>query len=86
MSDDTELLAAWRAGDQAAGSELFDRHFESLRRFFASKVGTGIEDLVLACGVEMMTRVPLGSNSQGGRCRRSIAITTSSRRSSRARR
>ena len=53
MSDDTELLAAWRTGDQAAGSELFDRHFESLRRFFASKVGAGIEDLVqqtfLAC-------------------------------------
>jgi acetyl-CoA C-acetyltransferase len=33
----------------------------------AGLVGSGIEDLVLACGVEMMTRVPLGSNSQGGR-------------------
>ena len=33
----------------------------------AGLVGAGIEDLVLACGVEMMTRVPLGSNSQGGR-------------------
>jgi acetyl-CoA C-acetyltransferase len=30
-------------------------------------IGAGIEDLVLACGVEMMTRVPLGSNFQGGR-------------------
>ena len=29
-------------------------------------VGSGIEDLVLACGVEMMTRVPLGANMQGG--------------------
>jgi acetyl-CoA C-acetyltransferase len=28
----------------------------------AGLVGAGIEDLVLACGVEMMTRVPLGSN------------------------
>ena len=27
----------------------------------AGLVGAGIEDLVLACGVEMMTRVPLGS-------------------------
>jgi acetyl-CoA C-acetyltransferase len=33
----------------------------------AGLVGAGIEDLVLACGVEMMTRVPLGSNSQGER-------------------
>jgi acetyl-CoA C-acetyltransferase len=32
----------------------------------AGLVGAGIEDVVLACGVEMMTRVPLGSNSQGG--------------------
>jgi acetyl-CoA C-acetyltransferase len=28
--------------------------------------GAGIEDLVLACGVEMMTRVPLGANMKGG--------------------
>jgi len=33
----------------------------------AGLVGGGIEDLVLACGLEMMTRVPLGSNMQGGR-------------------
>ena len=32
----------------------------------AGLVGSGIEDLVLACGVEMMTRVPLGSNMKGG--------------------
>jgi acetyl-CoA C-acetyltransferase len=31
----------------------------------AGMVGAGIEDLVLACGVEMMTRVPLGSNMTG---------------------
>jgi acetyl-CoA C-acetyltransferase len=31
----------------------------------AGLVGAGIEDLVLACGVEMMTRVPLGSNMAG---------------------
>jgi acetyl-CoA C-acetyltransferase len=33
----------------------------------AGLIGGGIENLVLACGVEMMTRVPLGSNMQGGR-------------------
>jgi acetyl-CoA C-acetyltransferase len=33
----------------------------------AGLVGGGIESLVLASGVEMMTRVPLGSNMQGGR-------------------
>ncbi len=32
----------------------------------AALIGAGIEDLVLACGVEMMTRVPLGSNMKGG--------------------
>jgi acetyl-CoA C-acetyltransferase len=33
----------------------------------AGLIGAGVEDVVLACGVEMMTRVPLGSNMQGGR-------------------
>jgi len=33
----------------------------------AGLIGAGIEDLVLACGVEMMSRVPLGSNMAGGR-------------------
>lgn len=32
----------------------------------AGMIGAGIEDLVLACGVEMMSRVPLGSNMKGG--------------------
>lgn len=32
----------------------------------AGLIGAGIEDLVLACGLEMMTRVPLGSNMKGG--------------------
>lgn len=32
----------------------------------AGLVGAGIEDVVLACGVEMMTRVPLGANMKGG--------------------
>ena len=32
----------------------------------AGMIGAGIEDLVLACGVEMMSRVPLGSSMKPG--------------------
>jgi acetyl-CoA C-acetyltransferase len=32
----------------------------------AGLVGSGLEDVALACGIEMMTRVPLGSNMKGG--------------------
>ena len=32
----------------------------------AGLIGAGIEDVVLACGIEMMTRVPLGANMKGG--------------------
>jgi len=32
----------------------------------AAMIGAGIEDIVMSCGVEMMSRVPLGSNMQGG--------------------
>ncbi|MFO0634772.1 MAG: RNA polymerase sigma factor [Nannocystaceae bacterium] len=43
---DPELLQAWRDGDAKAGSELFDRHFEVLYGFLASKVGDAADDLV----------------------------------------
>lgn len=32
----------------------------------AAMIGAGVEDLVMSCGVEMMTRVPLGSNMKDG--------------------
>ena len=32
----------------------------------AAMIGSGMEDIVMACGVEMMSRVPLGSNMKGG--------------------
>jgi acetyl-CoA C-acetyltransferase len=32
----------------------------------ASLIAAGVEDVALACGVEMMTRVPLGANMKGG--------------------
>ena len=32
----------------------------------AAMIGAGIEDVVMSCGVEMMSRVPLGSNMKDG--------------------
>jgi acetyl-CoA C-acetyltransferase len=32
----------------------------------ASMVASGLEEIVMSCGVEMMSRVPLGSNMKGG--------------------
>ncbi len=55
MSDrgDEELLEAWRDGDAAAGSELFERHFDAVYRFLRGKAEVAVEDLVqqtfLAC-------------------------------------
>lgn len=50
---DRDLLARWRAGDKAAGNELFSRHYTALLRFFRNKTDRGIEDLIqetmLAC-------------------------------------
>ena len=46
MSSDQELLTAWRAGDRQAGSTLFDRYFDAVRRFFRNKVEQQAEDLV----------------------------------------
>jgi RNA polymerase sigma factor (sigma-70 family) len=53
VASDAELFEAWRAGDEHAGNELFERHFEALFRFFRGKLHDGAEDLVqqtfLAC-------------------------------------
>src|SRR5690606_10349004 len=46
VSDDLELLAAWRDGDAAAGGRLFRRHFDTLFRFFSTKLDGPVEDLV----------------------------------------
>jgi acetyl-CoA C-acetyltransferase len=32
----------------------------------AAMIGSGMEDVVMSCGIEMMSRVPLGSNMAGG--------------------
>jgi len=50
---DRELLILWGDGDLLAGRALFDRHFDSLHRFFRTKSDDGVEDLIqqtlLAC-------------------------------------
>lgn len=46
VATDLELLDAWRQGDRESGSELFERHFDSICRFFANKVDRDVDDLV----------------------------------------
>ncbi len=50
---DLELLDEWRAGDRNAGDRLFERHFDSVFRFFDRKMDGDPADLVqrtfLAC-------------------------------------
>ncbi|NVB39920.1 sigma-70 family RNA polymerase sigma factor [Pseudenhygromyxa sp. WMMC2535] len=36
--DDFTLLALWRGGDSRAGNNLYDRHFDAVRRFFINSV------------------------------------------------
>ncbi len=65
MEDDDALMAAWRAGDRAAGAALLHRHFDALFRFFANKVSDRAEDLVqetLLAAVEQRERFE-GSSS-----------------------
>ena len=52
-TSDYDLLDAWRGGDTEAGNQLFERHFDSVCRFFRNKVADGVDDLIqrtfLAC-------------------------------------
>ena len=59
-TSDADLLERWRAGDKAAGQQLFARYYDPLERFFINKVATGVDDLLqetfVAC-VENRDRV-----------------------------
>lgn len=45
--NDRQLLSQWRDGDDAAGNQLFERHFDALRRFFSNKAPLrDVEDLI----------------------------------------
>ncbi|PRP92840.1 ECF RNA polymerase sigma factor RpoE [Enhygromyxa salina] len=60
MASDAELLVAWSKGDQVAGEELFERHYEAVSRFFRNKSGDEWSELCqrtfLAC-VESLPRL-----------------------------
>lgn len=53
METDTELLAAWRAGNDAAGNRLVKRHFNAVYRFFRNKVDGDLDELVQATFTRM---------------------------------
>jgi len=44
--DEIDRLQRWREGDADAGSQLFDRHFSCVFRFFRSKISGPVDDLV----------------------------------------
>jgi len=46
VTEDGELVVAWRGGDRRAGEQLFARHFQAVSRFFRNKLGTGVDDLI----------------------------------------
>lgn len=46
MHEDVELLERWRNGEAACGDVLLRRHFASVRRFFCTKIGDDVDDLV----------------------------------------
>ncbi len=46
--DDIALLDRWRAGDEAAGQTLFERHFKSIYCFFRTKCESEVDELVQA--------------------------------------
>jgi RNA polymerase sigma-70 factor (ECF subfamily) len=45
VSDDLELLLAWRSGDDEAGNRLARRHFQDIYTFFRTKAADAAEDL-----------------------------------------
>lgn len=46
--DDYVLVDRWRSGDKAAGHVLFQRHFDSVSRFFETKCEAEADELVQA--------------------------------------
>lgn len=67
VRDEHELLAAWQAGDEGAGEILFERYYEGLDCFFASKAGDDAKDLIqrtFLLLLENQTRVREGGKLQ----------------------
>ncbi|MFV8753551.1 RNA polymerase sigma factor [Nannocystaceae bacterium ST9] len=51
---DAELLEGWRAGDDRAGEQLFDRHADAVARFFENKVHESADDLTQTTFLRMV--------------------------------
>jgi len=67
VTDEQQLLGAWREGDEDAGEILFERYYESLSRFFRSKAGEQAPDLIqrtFLVLVETQTRIREGTSFQ----------------------
>ena len=56
MESDDALLQAWRGGDRRAGTRLIERHFDSLCRFFRSKLGDDVDDLIQRTFLDCLER------------------------------
>jgi RNA polymerase sigma-70 factor (ECF subfamily) len=56
--NDYELLAAWRAGDGAAGNRLLRRHFRTVYRFFRNKLDDDIDDLIQRSFLGLVEALP----------------------------
>ena len=46
MADDAELYARWQSGDDGAAQTLVEKHYDSVVRFFRTKIGPKSDDLV----------------------------------------
>jgi RNA polymerase sigma-70 factor (ECF subfamily) len=46
LHSDGELFEAWRRGDRRAGAQLFERHYDSIARFFHNKAPRDADDLI----------------------------------------
>ncbi len=46
MLSDYEVLLAWKDGDRSAADELIGRYFDPVCRFFRSKLGDDVDDLI----------------------------------------
>jgi len=54
---DLALLAAWKGGDAGAGDRLLAGHFDGVLRFFRSKLGDDVEDLVQRTFLDLLEAV-----------------------------
>jgi RNA polymerase sigma-70 factor (ECF subfamily) len=59
--EDEELLERWYAGDRDAGNALILRHFDAICRFFRSKLGDDVEDLIQRTFLDLLEARRRGS-------------------------